>query len=182
MAGLRLSWHDSGCGRRGPVKLFPGMFGVAPVPAKLQINLHRNFELHGFFAKSCHQFGLLARRHRAIEAIMHLEPRYDAFAPDGTHPQFSMSRRRSLNLCVERGVDVGAAQPPPVPWMFGVLPAAFGFFDSARTCAFGEYTGRLPQIPVTAGTIVEHGVADARGLFLDDGGEARDERQPGVVL
>ena len=61
IATLRLSWHDLGCGRRGPVKLFPGMFGVAPAPAELQIDAHRHFERDGVAAELRDQFGLLAR-------------------------------------------------------------------------------------------------------------------------
>ena len=48
---------------RGSGELFPGMLGIAPAPAKLQIDAHRHFEPHGFAAQSRDQLALLARRH-----------------------------------------------------------------------------------------------------------------------
>ena len=108
-----LDRNDGRCGRRLDRRaiagqFFPAVRRVAPAPAELQIDPHRHFERDGVAAEPRDQLGLLARAHRAVQAIMHLQQRHDAFTPAGAHPKFGVPRRRALNQRIERRVDVGA--------------------------------------------------------------------------
>ena len=78
-------------------QFFPTVLGVAPAPAELQVDPHRHFEADGLAAEPRDQLALLARRHRAIERVVHLQQRHDALAPAGAHPQLGVIARRALD-------------------------------------------------------------------------------------
>ena len=68
------------------VQLFPRMRGVAPASAELEIDPMRDLAGDDFAAEPRHHLALLARRDRAIQTVVHLQKRRDAFAPDRPHP------------------------------------------------------------------------------------------------
>ena len=167
LAGTTMGFAGATMDVVGAAELLPCVRGVAPASAEFHVDPHRHQELHGFAAEPRHQLGLLARRHRARQLVVHLDQRDDALAPDGAQPQLGVTRRRALDQRIQRGVDVGAAQPRAVPRMRAVLPAAHGLVVPARAGALGEDPGRLVPAPVPARAVIQLGVAEALGHVLE---------------
>src|SRR6516164_10330282 len=70
--------------------VFPCMLGIAPAPAKFEVDLHRNLERDRLATQLRDPLRQLRRRHRAVQRVVHLQQRDDALAPAGPHPQFRM--------------------------------------------------------------------------------------------
>ena len=139
--------------RGSVVQLRPRMRGVAPAAAEFQIDPHRHLERHGLAAQAGNQFALFARRHRAIERIVHLQERDNAFAPHGAHPELGVTRRRALDQCIQGGVNIGAPQPRAEPGMRAIGDSPLGLLERTGAGAFDVDTGRLVIIPMPAGAV-----------------------------
>ena len=131
--------------------------------------------MHGLAAQPRDQLRLLARRHRAVERVVHLQQRDDAFAPAGAHPQLGVPRRRALNQGVQRRVRLGAPQPTADTTDARDLDPALGFLARARAGALGPSDRRcFPAIPMPARAVIELDVAEPFGLGVWQSAESCD--------
>src|SRR5262249_31359373 len=105
------------------------------------------------FAQTRHHFGLLRRRYREVERIMHLQQRNDIFTIARAHPLFGLNRRRTLDQHVQRLVGLGAPERPSVPRMPRIVRAALGFLALAWSGAFFPAPTWKPKIEMPACTV-----------------------------
>src|SRR6516225_8583092 len=66
--------------------------------------------------------------------------------------------------------------------MLGILSTPHGLFMRARPCTLDVDADGLPEIPVTAGVVVEYGVANPYGIVLHGARQLPHERQANVIL
>src|SRR5262245_42779037 len=95
-----------------------------------------------------------------------------------------MARSVTLNLGVECGVDTDPLQLPVKPGVLWIADALMRFCERAGTGTFGTLgvVPWCPEIPMSAGTVVEHGVAEAHRLLLHLARQLPHERQADVIL
>src|SRR6516162_7044377 len=162
--------------------VLPRMLGIAPAPAKFELDLHRHLERDRLASQLRYQLRQLRRCHRAVQRVMHLQQRDDALAPAGPHPQFRVARRRALDQSVHCLVGLGASDPATVPGMIGIGDAALRFFARARPHALGPSDlGYFPSVPMPTRPIVELEVALLGRGVLAPRGKLPDERKLAVV-
>src|SRR5262249_18756922 len=66
--------------------------------------------------------------------------------------------------------------------MLGILSTQHGLYVRASPCALHVDAYGLPEIPVTAGVVVEYGVANPYGIVLHGARQLPHERQANVIL
>src|SRR5262249_14613656 len=162
---------------------FPTVPGASPGMTELEVATHRYFELNRLDAEPRHDLGLLARRDRAVEAVVHLKERNDALAPDRAHPELGVTCRRALDQRVQGVVAVGAVELTLAePLMCRIRKPVLGLLALARSGALLPFAAGDPQVEMPAGAVVERDIAVLTSEILVRLAELTQERHLAIVL